>query len=298
MADRRVSVVVITHARRDELLRSLSHLPELPEQPRIVVVDNASPDGTAEAVAARFPEVEVLRADRNLGASGRNLGVELVDTPYIAFCDDDTWWEPGSLSRAADLLDRHPQLAVVTARIVVEPGGTDDPICEDMALSPLPAPEGLPGHPLLSFLAGASVVRRSAFLEVGWFEPKFFFGGEEELLAADLASAGWALAYMPELLVHHRASPARDPSAYRRRGIRNTLWFTWLRRPLPSAARRTLAQLRRLPLDRVAVGGVLDALAGLPWVVRNRRTVPPNVEYGLRLLDRPQLESTARQYVR
>lgn len=298
MADHRVSVVVITHARRDEVLHSVTRLRSLPEQPRVVVVDNASEDGTVEALAARFPEVDVLPVGRNLGASGRNLGVQVVDTPYVAFCDDDTWWEPGSIGRAADLLDRHTDLAVVTARIVVEPDHTDDPICEEMATSPLPAVEDRPGHPILSFLAGASVVRRCAFLDVGGFEPKFFFGGEEELLAADLASAGWALAYVPELLVHHRASPARDPSAYRRRGIRNTLWFTWLRRPLPSAVGRTLAQLRRLPADRVAVGGVLDALAGLPWVMARRRRVPPEVERGLRLLDRSQLDSTARQYVR
>jgi len=42
-------------------------------------------------------------------------------TPYAAFCDDDTWWEPGSLALAADALDAQPDIAAVTARIVVEP---------------------------------------------------------------------------------------------------------------------------------------------------------------------------------
>ncbi|MGW9368055.1 glycosyltransferase, partial [Streptomyces albidoflavus] len=112
--DHRVSVVVITRNRREELLRTLRLLRELPERPPVLVVDNASSDGTAEEAAARFPEVTVLRAESNLGAVGRNLAVARVRTPYVAFCDDDSWWEPGSLRHAADLLDARPRLAAVT----------------------------------------------------------------------------------------------------------------------------------------------------------------------------------------
>ncbi len=295
MSDPRVPVVVITHDRRDELLQSLERLRALPERPHVVVVDNASVDGTAQAVATAFPEVQLIRADCNLGASGRNVGVETVETPYVAFDDDDTFCKPGSIREAAELFDRHPSLAVLTARIVVEPAGTEDSIFKEMAEIAAAKTRGLPGSSILSSLAGASVIRRSAYLGAGGFEPKFFIGGEEELLSVDLAPAGWELAYVPHLVVLHRASSARDPSAYRRRGIRNTLWFTWLRRPVPSALRRTLSQLRRLPADRVAAAGLIDALAGIPWVLRNRRVVPAEVESGLRLLDRPQLDSAARQ---
>lgn len=71
--DPRVGIVMITHNRVGELLHSLDVLTRLPERPRIVMVDNASTDGTAEAVAARFPGVEILRSEENLGAAGRNL---------------------------------------------------------------------------------------------------------------------------------------------------------------------------------------------------------------------------------
>ena len=64
--DARVAVAVITHQRRDELLRTLGSLRALPEQPGVVVVDNGSTDGTADAVASQHPEVEVLRPGRNL----------------------------------------------------------------------------------------------------------------------------------------------------------------------------------------------------------------------------------------
>ncbi|MFP5371692.1 MAG: glycosyltransferase, partial [Actinomycetes bacterium] len=188
--DPRVAVVVITHQRRAELLLALERLRALPEQPHVVVVDNGSTDGTSDAVRARFPEVELISSPENLGAVGRNVGVARLDTPYVAFCDDDTWWEPGSLATAADVLDAHPRLAVLTARILVEPGGKEDPIVPELRDSPVRGAPWLPGPALGSFLAGASVLRRDAFLEVGGFSERLWLGGEEELMAGDLAAAG------------------------------------------------------------------------------------------------------------
>lgn len=295
--DRRVAAVMITHNRRDEALRTLGRLADLPERPRVVVVDNGSTDGTAAAVAGRFPQVEVIEAGKNLGAAGRNLGVERVDAPYVAFCDDDSWPDPGALRRAADLLDRHPKLAVVTGRILVGPEDRDDPICAEIESSPLPPDEGMPGSPLVSFLAGASVVRRSAFREVGGFHAGLFLGGEEEWLGADLLAAGYSMAYVPDVTVHHHPSTARDPHLRRAQGIRNTLWFAWLRRPWPSALRRTLWMACTVPRDRVSLSGFARALVGLPRVLHLRRVVPPEIEDRFRRLDRPQMTSKARRYV-
>ncbi len=295
--DPRVGVVVITHNRCAEVLLALARLIALPEAPVIVVVDNGSTDGTAAAVAERHPSVDLYASATNLGAVGRNVGVRRLSTPYVAFCDDDTWWEPGSLHRCADLLDAHPGLAVITGHILVEPGGYDDPIDAELRDSPVTGPPWLPGPALGSFLAGASVVRREAFLSCGGFHERLWLGGEEELLAADLASAGWELCYVPDVVVHHQASPRRDPHLRRRHGIRNTLWFTWLRRPPRTAARRTRHVLTGSPRDRLTALAVLDALRGLPWVLRERRVLPPRVERRFAALESAQRHSTARRYV-
>lgn len=296
-SDDRVAVVVITHNRRDELDRTLRLLSDLPEHPAIVVVDNASTDGTADMVLRHHPAVRLVEPGKNLGAVGRNVGVREVDTPYVAFCDDDTWYEPGALTIAADALDAHASLAVVTASIIVEPYGTLDAICDEMAASPLDRPPCMPGHPLLSFLAGVSVVRRAAFLQAGGFSEQLWLGGEEELLASDLAQAGWHMTYLPDVVAHHHASRLRDSHLRRRHGIRNTLWFTWLRRPLPSAAVRTARLIRRLPRDRITAYGMLDAVRGVPWVVRERRPVSPHLERQYRQLEDMQLNGGARKYV-
>jgi GT2 family glycosyltransferase len=277
---------MITHNRREEVLASLDHLACLPEHPSILVVDNGSSDSTTEAVARQFPQVNVLSAGGNLGAAARNLGVRAVQVPYVALCDDDTWWEPGSLAHAADLFDAHPRLAVATARILVGSQEEEDPICAELERSPLPAEKGMPGAPLLGFMAGASMVRRSAFLSAGGFEPRFFLGGEEELLAADLVAAGWWLCYVPRLVVHHHPSVRRDASGRRWHLLRNALWSTWLRRPLSGALRKTGRLVGSAPRTRETCRGLAAAVAGLPWVLRQRRVVSPEIERSFRLLER------------
>ncbi|MFG3227176.1 glycosyltransferase family 2 protein [Kitasatospora sp. NPDC048194] len=298
-----VTVVVITHNRRRELLHTLDRLAELPEHPPVLVVDNGSTDGTARAVRDHPGGARLLSAGRNAGACARNLAAREVGTRYLAFCDDDTWWEPGSLAGAVRLLDAHPPVAAVTARIVVhdrdrpDQPPREDPIVAELRNSPLPRPDWLPGPALGSFLAGATVLRTDLFRTAGGFSPRLWLGGEEELLAADLAAAGHWLLYAEDLTVHHRPSPARDATLRRRHGIRNTLWFTWLRRPLWRAARRTLFLARSVPRDAVSVRAFAEAAAGTPWVLRERRAVPPRVERALRTLEGPQRTSRARRYV-
>ncbi|MEO3823931.1 glycosyltransferase [Actinomadura sp. B10D3] len=293
----RFTIVVITRDRRRSLRAVLSRAREIGERGPVVVVDNASRDGTAEAVAAEFPEAVLIPSPRNLGAVARNLAADHVRTPYMAFWDDDTWWEPEAPSRAARLLDAHPRLAVVTGLILVEPGGREDPIVPELRHSPVPGPPWLPGPALGSFLAGASMVRTEAFRAAGGFSARLWLGGEEELLSADLMALGWHLCFAEDVVVHHEPSPLRDPRLRRRHGIRNTLWFTWLRRPLPTAVRRTAGLLRTLPRDRVTAAALAEAAAGFAWVARERRTLPRDVEDRLRSLETSQRESTARRYV-
>jgi GT2 family glycosyltransferase len=294
--EHRVTVVVITRNRRPELVRTLERMTALPERPPVIVVDNASDDGSAMA-AGSFPGVTVIETARNLGAAGRNVAVRRVTTPYVAFCDDDTWWDPGALARAADLLDAYPLLASVTGRILVEPGGTEDPITPELRHSPVPGPPWLPGPALLSILAGASMLRVAAFRQAGGFSPRLWLGGEEELLSLDLAAAGWWMCWAEDVIVHHTASAVRDPRQRRVLGIRNTLWTAWLRRPPGGAVRRTAAVLRSVPKDPASAAAVARAVAGLPWVLRERRVIPASVEAGLRRLEEPQRRSVARRYV-
>lgn len=226
----RVSVVILTHNRVDELRVTLERMCALPERPAIIVVDNASTDTTSSLVRERFPQVTLISLERNIGGAARNVGVRQARTPYVAFCDDDSWWDSGSIARAQAVLDAYPRVAAVCARILLGADQTEDPICAEMAASPLPS-AGLPGPALLGFVACAVVFRREPYLNAGGYEPRFFVGGEEELLALDLVAGGWSLVYVPQLVVYHHPSPRRDNVRRQTIVIRNTLWVAWLRLP-------------------------------------------------------------------
>jgi GT2 family glycosyltransferase len=297
----RLAVVVASRNRADLLARTLPRHLALPERPQVCVVDDASTDGTAAAVRAAHPQVRVVQLARNAGGAARNAGLEAVDVPYVALCDDDAWWEPGALATAVALLDRHPRLALVNAHILVGPTDREDPLCAEMARSPLPAADGQPGHPLLSFIACAVVVRREAVLAVGGFSPRLGIGGEEELLGWDLAGAGWLMSYVPQVLAHHDPPPSSGAARARARRevrVRNVLWTTWLRRPARAALARTVGELRRCPPDWTTVRGVARAVAGAPGIARERRVSPAHVEHMRRLLEDQQLRSPSRAYRR
>ncbi|WP_232383995.1 glycosyltransferase family 2 protein [Actinomadura violacea] len=266
MAD--VTIVVATRDRADELRHSLTR-----HAAPVIVVDNASADGTpdvAEAAGAR-----VLRLSGNLGGAARNAGVREAATRYVAFADDDSWWAPGALERAVEVLDAHPRTALLAARVLVGEEERLEPVSEEMARAPLGRPDGLPGPAVLGFLACSAIVRRDAYLDAGGFSEVLHFAGEEELLALDLAAAGWGLAYVPELVVHHHPSRSgRNPAARRRREVRNRLLTAWLRRPLPAVARTAAAALG----TRDGRGGLADAVRALPRLARARRHLPPAVE--------------------
>ncbi|BCN44380.1 glycosyltransferase [Prescottella equi] len=293
----RATVVVITYNRRDELRRTLRAMTSLPDAAPIVLADNGSSDGSAAMAEAEFPDVTVVRLPRNLGATARNIAVEQVSTPYVAFCDDDTVWQPGALTTAADVLDEYPGLATVTGRCLVEPTLTEDLLTPELRNSPVPGPDWMPGPTLLGIMAGLTMIRRRAFHEVGGFEPRMWLGGEEELLALDLAAAGWWMCWREDVVIHHRPSTSRDARRRRQLGIRNTLWTLWLRRPVRSALRRSTQIVRSAPADRYTALAVLEAVRSLGWVVRNRVVVPSRVESGLLALEDAQVHSAARRYV-
>jgi GT2 family glycosyltransferase len=277
-----VSVVAVTRDRRSEVLHVLPRLRSLPEQPPVLLVDNASSDGTADAVRAAHPDVEVLELGENHGAAGRTAGVLRASTPCVAFSDDDSWWAPGALECAVRLLSAHPDVAVVAARVLVGPEERLDPVCVEMADSPLGVVPEV-GPAVLGFVACGAVVRREAYLAVGGFHERFGVGGEESLLAIDLARRGWSCAYVDDLVALHHPSPVRDLRARRAREVRNELWTLWLRRPPGTVARGTGRVLRRLREPAVRQG-LRQAVAGLPWVLRERAVVPVALERQLRLL--------------
>lgn len=286
----RIAVAIVTRNRRERLLETLARLRALPERPPLVVVDNASEDGTADAVRELHPDATLIALEENRGAAARNTAVRALATPYVAFADDDSWWDPGALTRAAESMAAQPRIGLLAARVLVGPERRLDPTCAEMARSPLADTGGtaVPGVPVLGFVACGAVVRRSAFLQIGGFDERYGIGGEERLLAGDLAAAGWLVRYDERLVAHHWPPPA-GPARRADRGarvVRNDLWSAWLRRPTRRVPAATLRALAGSGAGWHALRGAGAALRGLPWVLRERRPHPREVEAAMRRLER------------
>ena len=136
------------------------------------------------------------------------------------------------------------------------------------------------------------------FRAAGGFSPRLWLGGEEELLCTDLVTAGYWLCYLPAATVHHQAShaPGRGPAPPARHQEHALVHLA-----APPGRRRVAADRRtgrhrapRRGLGRRVLG---TAVRGLPWVLRERRPVPPAVEARIQLLDAPRRTSAARRYV-
>ncbi|MCU1657031.1 MAG: hypothetical protein JWO57_1687 [Pseudonocardiales bacterium] len=278
----RLTIVLLTFNCGHRIRPILEHLVDL--DVAIIAVDNASADDT-RAVLAEYPQLDVVAMPRNIGAAARNVGLARATTPYVALCDDDGWYEADGLRLAADLFDRYPALGLVNARILVRDEEVLDPISVEMAASPLTDGADIPGIPILGFMAGAVIVRAAAYSAVGGFDARFFIGGEEDAVAYQLARTGWRMRYVPDAVMHHQPSVANAPHL-RAVGLRNALWTCWLHRRAANVVRRTLFTLADRPKNRSWIKGLGMALAGVPWVVRERRPMSRELDGALRALDR------------
>ncbi len=271
-----VTVVVATRNRPDRLRETVPH-----HRAPTIIVDNGSDQPLDVPEPGQGRRIDVVRLGENIGAAARNTGVVRATTPFVAFADDDSYWEPGSLARAARTLRAHPAAALLTARVLIGAEGRLDPVSAGMATAPIGTPPGAAGPSVLGFLSCAVVVRRDAFLKAGGFLPRLFVYGEEALLAMDLAAAGHELSYVPELTVRHFPEPSgRDSGARARREARNRALTALLRRP-PGVVARVVAEVARTRPDALP-----DIVRDLRWAVRRRRRLPEPVELALRRLER------------
>ena len=132
---------------------------------------------------------------------------------------------------------------------------------------------------MAAFMACAIVVRRSAFLAAGGYHKRYHLGAEESLLALELLEANWELVYDPELvLVHAPTSAGRNPRRRRVFVMRNRLWTAWLRHSAAGARAATASLAWEATRNPEALAALLRAVAGLPWIMRERRPVQPEVE--------------------
>lgn len=187
----RVSVVLATHNRRDVVLHTLDQLENCGLRRRhyeVIVVDNASTDGTGGALSDR-PGVSVRRLDQNFGSCAKAVGVKHARGSVVLFLDDDSFPRPGCLERMLSRFETDPTLAAAGFTVHLPDGSQE--------CSALP-----------NVFVGCGVgLRKSALDEVGGLDRSFFMQAEEYDLSFRLLQAGWKVEIFADLQVDHLKSP-------------------------------------------------------------------------------------------
>lgn len=231
----RVAVVVVSFEARDTLLHGLAALDaNAGVAVETLVVDNASRDGSAEAVRQRFPGVRVVANPHNAGFSRAcNQGARETRAPLLLFLNPDATLEPGALATLAVLLETQPRVGIVGPRTRSSNGDIQVSTGPDLTLSsewrqrrlvlgvlrrdPAALSEAEARHARAhepDWVSGACLLaRREAFTTVGGFDEGFFLYEEDADLCRRVRAAGWQVAFTPAAEVRHSRgiSMARAP---------------------------------------------------------------------------------------
>lgn len=229
-----MAVAIVNHNTCAHLRACLATV--MSERPvQVIVVDNASTDGSPEMVAAEYPEVELVAAPNEGFGAGANLAIRRAAAPYVLLLNSDTRLHPGTLRALAEYLDAHPRVGLAGPRLVNPDGSLQpsiypapSPVAELMRWTSLgkigAAVPPLRRRFLLSWphdraveagwvVGAALAIRKEAFDAVGGFDPSFFMYSEEVDLAYSLAGAGWQVHFAPVATVTHTGGASTD--AYR-----------------------------------------------------------------------------------
>ncbi len=210
----RISVVIVTFNGRERLTRALASLETQTRVPdEVIVVDNASTDGTLEVLAEQFPKAIVSTHTENLGF-GRavNAGVAVATGDVLVFINNDVVCEPEFITGITEPL--HDSTVGMVAGVLLQeadPGRIDTAgLVLDRTLRSwdylgncdVTVLDGLETPPL-GPCGGAGAYRTEAFLGVGGFDETFFAYWEDVDLAVRLNAAGWRCAIAPKARAIH-----------------------------------------------------------------------------------------------
>jgi GT2 family glycosyltransferase len=264
----RLAIVIVNFNAKSDLDVCLTSLHAHPMRTRheIVIVDNASTDGSLEMLRARWPRLKVIASPQNVGfARANNLAIRETESELILLLNSDTIVPAGAIDRLVAALDRDPSAAVAGPRLVDAQGRTElsfggmmGPFNEarQKLLGKLIARRApifavtawakrrltRPGTP--DWVSGACLlVRRTDAEAVGLLDERYFMYAEDIDFCAAIRARGRKVLFVPDVeIVHLRGRsrqtvPAATQAAYRRSHIafydkHHPGWAPWLRRYL------------------------------------------------------------------
>lgn len=232
----------------------------------IIVLDDASTDGTADVVERRFPQVKLVRSDQPVGVCAlRNKGARMAAAPFVVLLDDDVvLTSPLIIEQTLDLFG-HPRVGLVTIPFA------------NVRLSPdlvQRAPDNEGVYVAGEFVGCSLVLRRDIFLYLGGYRELFQYRSEEPDYAIRMLAAGYVVRLGTSDPAHHFLSPRRDLAFQNFYTARNCLLLLWCNIPMPALVPRMAWNVLFHLRGGISFGQAVPTLKGFGrafWEMATRR---------------------------
>jgi GT2 family glycosyltransferase len=278
-----LAVIVLSFNRWPHLQRTLDRLLEDPatRDSHIIVVDNASLDGTPTRLRAEYPTIDFLPLDHNRGVAAFNRAARRATEDLLLILDDDAWPEQGVLNEAIHLLSERPDLAAIPLHPRHPADGQSEwPFAESLA-----DPALAPIADRFPIMGCANLVRRDAWERVSGYDEAFFLYRNDADLAMKLLAAGFAVHFNPAWTAWHDSEfTARKSRRWFHLATRNWVWLC--RRHGTGLTRAKMIFLGSLNAHRLARFSILDHLAAFRGLREGLRTRVPSLSHFVVMADR------------
>ena len=231
-----VSIVLVNYNQPEYTAQCLDSIAEAPPQSsyELILVDNASADGSAGWLEQHYPQVKLIRSPKNGGiAGGNNLGIRAAAGRYILLLNNDTLVIPGTIDQTVQFLEAHSEAGGVGGNLLNEDGSFQSGYADfhtlwnvfliisklGMLFNPV-----YPSHPrsqsqqAVDWMSTAFMTfRREALEAVGLVDEEYFIYSDETDLQYKLKQAGWKIYYLQDLETTHFGG--KSLNAWRRRRL-------------------------------------------------------------------------------
>jgi GT2 family glycosyltransferase len=286
-----VSIVSICWNRKADIRESLLRIRDIdyPEL-EIVVVDNASTDGTSAMIESDFPEVHLIKMLENRGIAAYNAGFKIARGEYVVILDDDSFPHRDSLKRMVEKFESDASLGVAAFDVrnfynydevkneTVEEageGGETAAVAKDY---------------LLAFNGAGAGVRREILQKAGFYPEEFFLYWNEQDTAFRILDMGYDIRFFSDVVAYHKFSPVnrnsrRAPFFY----TRNAFWLIWKNYPSGMALNLTLKLIHNCLYSSmeqktlVYLQAMLAAFVHIGKLRGKRKPVSPDIARELRI---------------